>query len=168
MPKPGLQKARAWAAIILIIVAACLLIIFLGSSQHLVLTDNDTNEIYAKFPLEKGEGFSVSFIHSVNKSPIREYYLPAKNGFELVKSEFHGFGAGVQTETAEGQDFYITEDGTMVMTGGGMIIPSLNYRIGKIHGHSLHISGETIDLRKLCGASKSVRFEIKRKLNTPF
>ena len=42
--------------------------------MELALLDADTGECYARFPVEEGSTFSVTFLHSVNKSDVCETY----------------------------------------------------------------------------------------------
>ena len=43
-----------------------------GGGMELALLDADTGECYARFPVEEGSTFSVTFLHSVNKSARSE------------------------------------------------------------------------------------------------
>ena len=51
------------AAAILILVAAALLIGIFTRPGSLVLKNGATGEVYARYPMREGEGFSVGFIH---------------------------------------------------------------------------------------------------------
>ena len=60
---------------VLCIIAAILFLLrgMPGSGgMELALLDADTGECYARFPVEEGSTFSVTFLHSVNKSDVCE------------------------------------------------------------------------------------------------
>jgi len=58
------------AAVIIVVIAAACLVLFMRP-QCLVLTDGG-GHVLAAYPLEDGDIFSVEFIHSVNKTPVRD------------------------------------------------------------------------------------------------
>ncbi len=43
-------------------------------ADYLVLKDGGSEYEYARFPISDGEEFSVGFIHSVNQSPLIDFY----------------------------------------------------------------------------------------------
>lgn len=57
----------AAAAIVCLVIAAA--VFMLRPEGHLVIRDAETGETYISYPLERGEEFSITFIHSVNKTP---------------------------------------------------------------------------------------------------
>ena len=63
----------AAAAIACLAIAAAVFIASLGGG-NLVLRDGDTGQEFAKYPLEVGGEFSITFIHSVNATPVTDYY----------------------------------------------------------------------------------------------
>ncbi len=63
----------AAAAIACVAIAAAVL--FLRSAGgRLVIRNADTGEVYLSYPLEQGEEFSITFVHSVNKTPVTDVY----------------------------------------------------------------------------------------------
>ena len=55
------------AAIVLIIAAASLLIPRAG--YYLTLRNKDSGELYARYRMDEGDRFSITFKHSVNQYP---------------------------------------------------------------------------------------------------
>ena len=41
---------------------------------YLVLRNADTGQYYGRYAMDEGDWFSVSFVHSVNKSPVTDCY----------------------------------------------------------------------------------------------
>ena len=127
---------------------------------ELVLSDGRTGAEYARYPMRDGDTFSVGFIHSVNKSPLTDFYEVRDGSIFVEKTIYYGFGAGVQTEIEEGQTLEYGEDGSMIVSGFDKEIPDLLYIVGTVSDHTLRINGgEEISLRDLCGRTALVRFQ---------
>ena len=137
----------------------------------LVLEDVRSGEIIAAYPMKTGDEFSIGFIHSVNKSPVTDYYALRSDGIYVVKTVYYGFGAGVQTELEEGQKLTYGDDGSMIITGFDRKMDDLIYFVGTVSDHTLTLlenetfclhefpkEKERISLRDLCGRNAMVRF----------
>ena len=81
---------------------------------RLVIEDKNTGERYATFRLPKNATFSIEFIHSVNKTPVRDFYEVRGSGdIYVVETHYYSFGAGVQTELNPGETLEYGDDGSM-------------------------------------------------------
>lgn len=151
------------SAAALIVAAAVISIFIVRPSYRLVLSDAGTGERYGTFPVELGDMFSVEFIHSVNKSPVRDYY-EIRGGGEIyvVQTDYYGFGAGVQTELNPGETLEYGPDGAMQIKNIDKLLPNLTYVVGTVSDHVLYINGEEISLRDLCGRSSKVCFTVEK------
>lgn len=155
-------KAKILTAAALLVAAAVIVVFALNQGQSLVLQDRKTGEVYAEYPISEGEQFSVEFIHSVNKTPVRDIYELRKGGeIYVVETDYFGFGAGVQTELNPGETLEYGEDGSMRVKNINILIPSLTYVVGTVSDHILRINGEEISLRELCGRNSSVNFIVR-------
>ena len=129
----------------------------------LILEDPKSGARYAGFEMEAGDCFSVGFIHSVNKSPVTDYFEVRSDGIYGIKTVYYGFGAGVPTELEEGQILSYGEDGSMILTGMEIKMDHLIYRVGTVSDHILTLrDGQEISLRKLCGRSARVAFRFEK------
>ena len=108
--------------------------------------------------MEEGDEFSVSFIHSVNKSPLIDVYQIKGHTIYVVRTIYYGFGAGVQTELEDGQTLAYGEDGAMIISGFDREMPHLSYIVGTVSDHVLAIRGKEISLRDVCGRNSTVEF----------
>ena len=125
----------------------------------LVLCDPGDKTRYAGYEMEVGDSFSIGFVHSVNNSPVTDYFEIREDGIYGVKSVYYGFGAGVQTELSEGQTLTYGEDGSMIISGYEMKMNQLIYRVGTVSDHILRLEdGKEISLRDLCGRNARVLF----------
>ena len=135
---------------------------YLHRSGTLVLSSPKTEEIYAQYRMKPGDTFSIGFIHSVNKSPVTDFYEVRRDGIYVVKTVYYGFGAGVQTQLEEGQTLEYGDDGSMIITGFNRKMDDLIYIVGTVSDHTLTLNdGTEISLRDLCGRRAMVRFSFK-------
>ena len=159
----GQKRIILAAAIALFIVVAAAATFSYLTGGCLILSNGKTGEEYARFNLREGGTFSVGFIHSVNKSPVTDFYQITDGKIYVEKTIYYGFGAGVQTEIEEGQTLEYGEDGSMIVSGFHKEIPDLLYIVGTVSDHVLVINGgREISLRDLCGRSSLVRFTYER------
>ena len=66
------KKFVIGATAAILIVAVVAIIISISASPSLVLKNKDTGKVYMKIPINDGEEFSVTFVHSVNQSPVTD------------------------------------------------------------------------------------------------
>lgn len=162
--KVGKNRIIRWAAAIALCIAvAAAAAFFYLTGGELVLTNARTGEEFARYAVRDGDTFSVGFIHSVNQSPLTDYYKLKDGRIYVEKTIYYGFGAGVQTELEEGQTLEYGEDGSMIVSGFDREIPDLLYIVGTVSDHTLRINdGSDISLRNLCGRNALVRFQYVR------
>jgi hypothetical protein len=151
-------------AAVVVTIMASVFILYASSAQALVLKNADTGEVMAAYPIDDGHEFSITFIHSVNKSPVTDVYEIHGKEIYVIRTKYYSFGAGVQTEVEEGQTLEYGLDGSMIVSGFNRRIDKLSYIVGTVSDHMLEIGGETISLRELCGKNTTVQFCIERKL----
>jgi hypothetical protein len=158
-------KILLFSAAALVVAAAVFIVAGAGShsAYRLVLQNADTGEIYASYPMEPGDVFSVEFIHSVNRSPVRDFYEIRPDGdIYVIQTNYYGFGAGVQTELNPGERLEYGDDGSMQVKNINIRIPALIYIVGTVSDHTLFISGTQVSLRELCGKNSKVAFVVSR------
>ena len=159
-----MKRFLTGAAIVVIIVAS-VFIYFSLSSPCLILKNGDTGKTLAVYPVEEGTEFSVTFIHSVNKSPVTDVYEIHNGDIYVIKTIYYSFGAGVQTEIEEGQTLEYGEDGSMIVSGFNLPpMDNLSYIVGTVSDHILEINKSSIKLRELYGRNTTVRFLCSRRL----
>lgn len=149
----------AAAVLMLIITAAAVIFIFL-STDYLVLYNADTGERYLTRKAEQSFEFSVEFIHSVNKTPVKDTYRIEDGKIRAHSTTYRSFGAGVQTQLEDGQKMTVDDDGNMVITGFDITYDPLRYIVSAAYDHVLFIDGKQISLRETCGANAKIVFEV--------
>ena len=153
----------ASAAIVLVIIAAVFICITFSERQLcLVLENSYTDKQLLALPVEEGDIFSVTFVHSVNNTPVTDYYEIRGEDFYVVQTKYYGFGAGVQTEIGPGQQLTYTDDGAMLVSGFNQKMTGMIYVVGMVSDHTLELNGSKYSLRNICARGTSVRFTLKR------
>lgn len=126
---------------------------------YLVLRNADTGQYYGRYAMDEGDWFSVSFVHSVNKSPVTDCYQIRDRAIYVEKTIYYDFGAGVQTQLEGEETLSYGEDGSMIVSGFDREMPDLTYFVGTVSDHTLTVNdSEPVSLRALCGRSSKVRF----------
>lgn len=158
------MKRLLTGAAIVVMIAASVFIFFILSSPCLILKNGDTGKTLAVYRIEEENEFSITFVHSVNKSPVTDVYEIRNGDIYVVRTIYYSFGAGVQTEIEEGQALEYGEDGSMIVSGFDRLMDNLSYIVGTVSDHILVINGNSVNLRELCGRNTTVRFLSGRRI----
>ncbi len=153
-------KKLIWTAAAAFILVAAVVILSQSRVPSLLLLDRETGKEYARFPFGENDSFSITFIHSVNQSPVTDYYKREKDDTLLLYStKFHAFGAGMPESWPEGAHVETSPDGILV-TNLHITLPDVTYIVGTVSDHTLRIGGKTVSLRDLCGKNAEVLFKL--------
>jgi len=134
-----------------------LLSLFLRA-PYLVLTNAVTNQVLFITRLYEGETFSISHIHSLNQSPVREIYEIRDGQIVLISLEFETVGAGMPEGLEPGQTLARLETGGLRIDGFERAMTDLHLLIGHTAQHTLHIGDLSIPLDTLDRGGQSVQF----------
>ena len=157
------MKKISVAAVIALVITAVMFCLdsCADKGEKLVLCYSKTDEVIKTFDVSEGDEFSVEFIHSVNKSPVKDVFVIRDGKIYADRTIYSSFGAGVQTEVGEGQTLGYDEHGNMIVSGFDMEFPRVECIVGTVHDHVLEIGGESISLTELCGKNAFVYFELR-------
>lgn len=143
-------------AIIMTVIVATAIFLMNHTGDCLIVRNGKTGEILARYPLAEGGEFSVGFIHSVNQSPVIDYYRITDGDIMVYETEYYNFGAGVQTTLNEGEYLKQGEDGSMIISGIDKIIGELSYVVSPVYDHVLKIGTKEVSLKELCGEDRLI------------
>ena len=129
--------------------------------MRLAVYDRESGKTYRTFEVSEGSEFSVEFIHSVNKSPVIDVFVIRDGKIVADRPIYSAFGAGVQSESEEGQTLEYDENGNMVVSGFIIVFPEVKYIVGTVSDHILRIEGESISLTELCGKNAHIAFKLR-------
>ena len=159
----GIRKVSTVAAAVMIFITAAAFLPGCSSGgTSLVLSDADSGQVYAAYPVEDGDTFSVEFVHSVNKSPVRDVYEIRAGEIWNTQCIYYGFGAGVEEELGEGETLSYGDNGEMIISNIEKKMDNMVTVVGTISDHTLRIGEETVSLRDLCGRSSKVLFSCQQ------
>ena len=147
-------------------VAVVLFIIILALYREAVppsieVYNTETGRVYCAFPAPEGTEFSVSFIHSVNKSPVTDFFVIHDEQIVADRTVYSSFGAGVQTTLEEGETLSYDEDGNMVVSGFNSVFPEVKYIVGTVYDHVLTIRGREYSLTEMCGRNAHIAIALR-------
>lgn len=149
-------------AVVLVITAVLFCLNSCGDDGvKLVLCYSENDEVIKTFDVEEGDEFSVEFIHSVNKSPVKEVYVIRDGKIFADRLIYATFGAGMPTQPEEGQTLGYDDNGNMILSGINAEREVVYCVVGTVHDHILTIGGESISLTELCGKNAVVYFELR-------
>lgn len=148
-------------AVAVILAVSALFAHSLSAKRTLVLSDEDTGQIYLELSIRDGDNFSVGYTHSVHLTPVIETYEVRDTDIYVVAAKFYTFGAGMQTDYPEGVTYTYDDDGAISLTGYNTLCKDLIYCVSKLYDHTLTCNGQEYSLGALCGKGTLVRFEIK-------
>ncbi len=147
-----------WTAAAAFILVAALAIF--TPAPSLVLKNAETGKTIARYPLSDADTFSVTFVHSVNQSPITDYYKRGEGkSLELFATKYHAYGAGIPESWPEDAHVETSKNGIYV-SNLHIMLPDVTYIVGTVSDHTLSIGDETISLRDLCGKNTEVLFKL--------
>ena len=132
-------------------------------NKKLIIYNNTTDTEIAKLPINAEDFFSIEFIHSVNKSPVIDYYrFNEKNEIYVYKTVYYNYGAGVETELENNETLRYGNDGSMIIENIDKKIDPLIYYLSNIYDHKLKINDDKeYSLWELCGKNIKIRINIK-------
>ena len=131
-------------------------------AQYLTLINERTGRTLYSIEAPNGAEFSVTYIHSVNKSPVTEYYQVVDGQIFLMALSYQSFGAGMPSEQTDGQVLNYA-DGSMLITGYDRHIPRLCYFISRTEGHTFDFGGVSLHLNTLDKPGEPVLFTVGRR-----
>ena len=150
------------AGAVIAALAVIILLSLLYTTPYLVLTNDHSGRILLVQRINEGDEFAVSFIHSVNISPVQEIYQVQQGQIVLTALEFYAFGAGMPTDLEAGQTLVHLPAGGMRIEGFERTITDLRYMVDYIADLTLHLGAKNISLASLDAPGQPIRFNLKQ------
>ena len=133
-----------------------------NEKQRLYLFNDNNNFLLDIYEFDDKKDFSIQFIHSVNNSPVIDYYtIDDNNNIIITQTTYYDFGAGVQTELNNNEKIKYGNNGEMTVTNINKIISPLVYIVGTVSHHTMNINNNNIILDEKYGRNTHIRFEVK-------
>ena len=162
-----MPQKRFWqfaiTAVVVLTAAVAVIFAMSADSTELVICDRESRKVYARYELQDGEEFSVSFIHSVNITEVTDVYFADGDYIVCDKCIYSSFGAGMPTEWEE--DWNVSYEGDKITISGLDIKQKeVTYIVGTVYDHVLHIGGKDAVLNELCGKNAEITLKIRTPL----
>lgn len=111
------------------------------NNRKLTFYDTKINKKITCIDINKNSTFSISFIHSVNKTNITDYYYFDKNNnIILDKTNYKSFGAGVPTEINNNESFKKENDGSYTIENINKNLGTITLYLSDLYEHTLKIN----------------------------
>jgi hypothetical protein len=130
-----------------------------------VIEEGETGKLLAFFKMEPSKEFSITYIHSIHKTPVLETYH-INQEWQIVQTEmsFEEFGVGMPSG-ATGNEVFTQKDGTYILSNMNRTFPSLDIRTGQIiANHTLLFEGREYPFSSFSEKGSWVRLKTE-KLN---
>ncbi|MBU2055339.1 MAG: DUF1850 domain-containing protein [Proteobacteria bacterium] len=116
------------------------------SKLYLRLIAAETGAVVLEFPVKADSEFTISHIHSVQKTPVYEHFKVLPNGdVELEWMKFQMQGSGLPDPPLVPGKFEI-HDNWMYLKDIGTVFRQLSQRVGAVADHKFTIQERTYDL----------------------
>ncbi len=119
----------------------------------LVIISSGEKTLYR--PVRPGAEMKYHYIHSVEQTPVEEYFTIVREGFKLKKTVYSSYGAGLPLE---GGDFS-RENGRFVIANQDQIFPGLTYRVSSLPEQYLKIGGSYYNFQELAEPGQQIKIE---------
>ena len=137
-------------------------LLYVPFAQRLVIVEEKTGRILYAENVRYGDTFTITYIHSVNKSPVDDIFeIQPDYSIMLRKTVFRSFGAGVPFELEEQQVLNTYEDRIEIDNINRHIAQYLLF-VGTTADHVFSMHGRSIHLNQLTRPQNTVRFEVRR------
>ncbi len=108
-----------------------------------------------------GDTFSLSFVHSVEKSDVTDYFrIDVGYRIILYQTEFGSLNTGLPAVVSEGEVFERTVRGFR-LSGLRRVLPEIHLQVSAAWGGTLAVGGRVISLPALAGDGP-VRISVER------
>lgn len=146
-----------------IIILIALVIFFVPLIEQFTISNKKTDQLVFFGNVDDYKDFYISFIHSVNKTPVNEYYRIENNRFIVYKTTFYSYGAGMP----DGSDnpniqIIFNDDGLVEIDNINKEFSEFTYMVGTYAEHTMHTANESFKLEKYVEPQEPALFKIRR------
>ena len=131
-----------------------IIFLFIPLVEQFTITNGKTNEIVFIGSIDDFKYFHISFLHSVNRTPVNEFYKIENNKFIVYKTTFYSYGAGMEDGTFN--------DGMIEINNINRELTEFAYMVGTYANHTLNTDKVSIKLEKFIEHQKPAVFKIRR------
>lgn len=132
-----------------------------ATGPTLVVTAEDGEELVVT-PVGDDTEVVVEYTHSVERTLVRDVYVPDDGRLVMIRTEFSSFGAGLPAQAD-----VTVRDGRFVYRPPRSEYETLRVKTGEIADHDIVVSGERYDIATLAdGGSIELTVQERRRAFT--
>ncbi|WP_313346710.1 DUF1850 domain-containing protein [Sedimentibacter sp.] len=135
-------------------VLLAIIFLFVPLIEQFTISNGNTNKIVYIGSVDDFRYFHISFLHSVNRTPVNEFYKIDKNKFIVYKTTFYSYGAGMEGGTLK--------DGVVEINDIDRELKEFTYMVGTYADHTLYSDNISFKLEKFIEHQQPAVFQIKR------
>ena len=134
------------------------------SPYFLEFIPENKKESLLKLRIYPGDEFTISYIHSYNKTPVYETFL-IDNDYDIILKEtgYEWQGIGLQ-DTCPIEGVWGYKDGNICISEINKKLDNIPLRVGTIAEHSLTFKNKTIPFLSFAKGGELVNIKVKRHL----
>ena len=148
-------------AVAAVFAAASIVAVTFLSSESCLIAEYNGSRLFA-WPIAAGDEFEVTFIHSLNKSPITDVIEWSGRDMIVRKSVFKTFGAGVPVPSDGIGAELLFADGRYELVGIDKRMPGFTIMTQEVPDHVIRLGGREARLLELAGPGKPVDIKVRR------
>jgi len=142
-------------------VAILIIVLLLLISVPTVVLSEQNGTIRLLVPLWQEKEFTVEYMHSVNKTPVQENFIPAPdNKIKLTGTEFRSLGVGTPFLPEEGQ--LVNDQGVYHLSGIERYFDRVPFIFLPFTRHTLIAGGERFAFSDYFAAGQIVEVRMER------
>ncbi|AKG73068.1 DUF1850 domain-containing protein [Salinicoccus halodurans] len=159
--KKTLCFRNVFLSLIGVVLISCLVILlYVYRPSYLVVAEYETGETLYETRVDQGERFAITYIHSVERSPVKEVFEVRNEEIYTMESHTESFGAGMpyngeDVEMKNGK--FIIRNIDRKVHGG-----SLKVRPSSVFPHHIEIGGSTITISEAPYSGKNLEIKVVR------
>ncbi|WP_255191387.1 DUF1850 domain-containing protein [Natronobeatus ordinarius] len=120
------------------------------------LTDRESGETLAVYPLEEGEEFEIRYVHSFEKTPIHETYVVDGSDIVQVREAYAYHAAGLE----HSRETY--REGNMTVSEFERELGTFSVRVASTTEQDLVIDGRERPLQSYAESGSTIQFSAER------
>jgi hypothetical protein len=130
--------------------------------ERFTITNEKSGHVVFQDRVDRYKEFYISFLHSVNKTPVNEYYSISEGKLILKKATFYSYGAGMPEIGENGSDEPRIVNGQIQLENIDKEFEKFTYFAGTYANHSLNIDKTQILFSQFVKPQTPVTFEVKK------
>ncbi|WP_234983899.1 DUF1850 domain-containing protein [Selenihalanaerobacter shriftii] len=146
--------------VIILIIISIVGSLFLFNSEWLVIQEAESDKVIWQQPVEGNIEFAIKYLHSVERTPVWEYFVVKDNKLYLTGTRYESYGAGLPFLK---QHTYVVGDGKFEIKNIDKKLDSIPLRVSDYALHKFIIDKEEYKLYKMTEPQNLVIIKVKNQ-----